>query len=85
MGLNSALSSPSSPTSEQVCQKGGGGAVGLDRFTGLCCPTIAFKCFLTLGSTQAQRELLVYFYEFIYVPSCLPADQAVVIQQLSIG
>ena len=32
-----------------------------------------------------EKILLVLFYEFTYVPSNLPADQAVVIQLLSIG
>ena len=35
--------------------------------------------------TGLKRMLLVFIYEFNLVPSNLPADQAVVIQQLSIG
>ena len=62
--------------------KRGGGGVGLDRCTGLCCPTQGFP---DLRVDPRSWRVVSLFYEFIYVPSNLPAYQAVVIQQLSIG
>ena len=73
MGLNSSLSSP---TSEQVCKKGGGGKVDSDGSSPVN---------RTSRSTQASRRSFHYLHhEFTQVPSNLPADQAVVIQLLSI-
>ena len=46
----------------------------------------SLRGFLTARSTQASDGVFSYLYhEFTQVPSNLPADQAVVIQLLSIG
>ena len=57
MGLNSSLSSP---TSEQVCQKGGG-----SRFGPLYRPLLTdygLKGFFTSGSTQAWMKFVSSIY-----------------------
>ena len=55
------------------------------KSVGFCRPTIGLKGFLTSRSTQAWQKIVSFYSEFSVVPSNLPADQAVGIQQLSIG
>ena len=87
MGLNSALSSP---TSEQVCLKkgGGGGTVVSDGSTPLDRMMI-FDHSLRVTDLRFcpdLEEMSNFHYEFNFlVPSNLPANQAVVIQLWSIG
>ena len=59
MGLNSSLSSP---TSEQVCKKGGGGARSTDGSTP-CNRMMIFdhsQGLPTSGSSQALKEIVHY-------------------------
>ena len=86
MGLNSSLSSP---TSEQVCSKRGGSKVDSDGSTpdnrmmifDHSLRVIDHEVYLGL-----KGNVIISEHEFKFlVPSNLPANQAVVIQQLSIG
>ena len=84
MGLNSSLSSP---TSEQVCLKRGGarstdGSTSCNRMMIL---DHSLKGYRPQGLPRLKKELFIIQHEFNLVPSNLPAYQAVVIQQLSIG
>ena len=78
LGLNSSLSSP---TSEQVCYKGGGN-VGISPGNRALVSDHRPTGFLKVN--LGQREFSYHFMSSL-VPSNLPSDQAVVIQQLSIG
>ena len=76
---------------------GGGGGGGKAPGNRLLATTMALQGFLTIRSTQAwayrspdkvsldRRLKFAITCEFPQVPSNLPTDQAVVIQQLSIG
>ena len=77
MGLNSALS-----TYSQVFLRKGGGELGLPVNRSVL-TYLDLWGHLTLGQIWAFQ--FCFFYEFTHVPSSLPAFQAVVIQQLSIG
>ena len=86
MGLNSSLSSP---TSEQVCKKGGGGKVDSDG-------SILDNRMMIFDHSPKGLDFKVYpgfrrhchysnMSSSFLVPSNLPAYQAVVIQLLPIG
>ena len=85
-GLNSSLSSP---TSEQVCEKGGGGGRSTDG-------SIPDNRMMIFDHSPKGLDFKVYpsfrghcpysnMSSSFLVPSNLPAYQAVVIQLLSIG
>ena len=85
LGLNSApLSLYFSLLKPTLEGKKKGGATSVDsRLTGELVADLHRSGF---SDPRSNGPVLFCFcYEFTEVPSCLPADQAVVIQQLSIG
>ena len=89
MGLNSSLSSPTSAGLLKKKKGGGGGKVYSDGFIPdkrMMIFDHSPKGFLTSGSAQALKGIaIIPNMSSTLVPSNLPADQAVVIQLLSIG